>query len=47
MNNNKIIDIRTKARPIQVRDQSEIIEGRRKKRKEKIHAAREKIAKNR
>jgi hypothetical protein len=34
-NKNKIIDIRTAARPIKVRDQSEIIADRRRKRKER------------
>lgn len=34
-NKNKIIDLKTAARPVRVRDQSEIIADRRRKRKER------------
>ncbi|OIJ09473.1 hypothetical protein BKP35_16595 [Anaerobacillus arseniciselenatis] len=38
MEKNKVIELRTVARPVRVRDQNEIFAERRKKRKEKIDA---------
>lgn len=40
---NNVIDIKTKARPVKVRNQSEIFEERRRKRKEKISEVKKKI----
>jgi hypothetical protein len=45
MSRNKVVDLRTKARPVRVREQHEIIEDRRKKRKEKIDAVNKKFEK--
>lgn len=42
---NKVIDLRTKARPMRVRAQNEIIAERRKKRKEKIEEVKKKFSK--
>jgi hypothetical protein len=42
---NKIIDIRTAARPVKVRDQSEIIADRRRKRKERHEEIKRKLGK--
>jgi hypothetical protein len=42
---NNVIDIRTKARPVRVRDQEEIIEQRRKKRREKIDKVKNQVKK--
>jgi hypothetical protein len=40
---NNVIDIKTKAKPVRVRGQSEILEERRRKRKEKISEVKKKI----
>lgn len=45
MDENKVKYLRTKARPVKVRNQSEIIAERRKKRKEKIEEVIKKFSK--
>jgi hypothetical protein len=43
MDKDKVIDLRTKARPVRVRDQHEIIEERRKKRREKFESVKKEV----
>jgi hypothetical protein len=43
MDKGKVININTMARPVKVKDQHEIFEERRKKRREKINAVNEEV----